>query len=112
VTLPTAAELYATVEATWPPASTRSFGPWVIRDGGGGGGKRVSAATAQSDFDEQDIAQAEAAMADLNQPNLFMIREGDVKLMWSGKFGQHAKMYPTRTNGYENDETTKLFRQV
>ena len=25
---------------------------------------------------------------------------------WSGKFGQRAKMYPTRTNGYENDKTT------
>ena len=35
-----------------------------------------------------------------------------VAFKWSGKFGQHAKMYPTRTNGYENDETTELFRQV
>ena len=34
----------------------------------------------------------------------------DVK--WSGKFGQLAKMYPTRTNGYENDKATELFRQV
>ena len=33
-------------------------------------------------------------------------------LKWSGKFGQHAKVYPTRTNGYENDEQTELFRQV
>ena len=33
-------------------------------------------------------------------------------LKWSGKFGQHAKMYPTRTNGYENDKTTELFRYV
>jgi hypothetical protein len=32
-------------------------------------------------------------------------------LKWSGKFGQRAKMYPTRTNGYENDEATELFRQ-
>ena len=31
---------------------------------------------------------------------------------WSGKFGQRAKMYPTRTNGYENDKTTELFRPV
>ena len=34
------------------------------------------------------------------------------QLKWSGKFGQRAKMYPTRTNGYENDEETELFRQV
>ena len=33
-------------------------------------------------------------------------------LKWSGKFGQRAKMYPTRTNGYENDKATELFRQV
>ena len=31
---------------------------------------------------------------------------------WSGKTGQRAKMYPTRTNGYENDKTTELFRPV
>jgi hypothetical protein len=33
-------------------------------------------------------------------------------LKWSSKFGQRAKVYPTRTNGYENDEETELFRQV
>ena len=33
-------------------------------------------------------------------------------LKWSGKFGQRAKVYPTRTNGYENDKTTELFRPV
>jgi len=27
-------------------------------------------------------------------------------LKWSGKFGQHAKMYPAGMNGYENDEAT------
>jgi hypothetical protein len=34
------------------------------------------------------------------------------EVKWSGKFGQRAKMYPTRTNGYENDKTTELFRPV
>ena len=33
-------------------------------------------------------------------------------LKWSGEFGQRAKVYPTRTNGYENDKTTELFRPV
>ena len=33
------------------------------------------------------------------------------KVKWSGKFGQRAKVYPTRTNGYENDKATELFRQ-
>jgi transposase len=32
-------------------------------------------------------------------------------MKWSGKLGQRAKMYPTRMNGYENDEATELFRQ-
>ncbi len=31
---------------------------------------------------------------------------------WSGKFGQRAKMYPTRLNGYKNDKATEFFRQV
>jgi len=35
-----------------------------------------------------------------------------VDMKWSGKFGQRAKMYPTRTNGYENDKATELFRPV
>lgn len=29
-----------------------------------------------------------------------------VWLNWFGEFGQRAKMYPTRTNGYANDQTT------
>ena len=33
-------------------------------------------------------------------------------LKWSGKFGQRAKVYPTRTNGCENDKTTEFFRPV
>ena len=35
-----------------------------------------------------------------------------VRLKWSCKIGQRAKMYPTLMNGYENDEATELFRQV
>ena len=33
-------------------------------------------------------------------------------LKLSGKFGQGAKMYPTRMNGYGYDKTTEFFRQV
>jgi hypothetical protein len=39
-------------------------------------------------------------------------KEASNVLKWSGKFGQRAKMYPTCTSGYENDEATELFRQV
>jgi len=33
-------------------------------------------------------------------------------LKWSGKIGQCAKVYPTLTNGCDNDEATEFFRQV
>ena len=33
-------------------------------------------------------------------------------LKWSGKTGQPAKMYPTITTGYTNDEETQFFGQV
>ena len=36
----------------------------------------------------------------------------DLSVKWSGKLGHCAKMYPTRMNGYENDEATELFGQV
>ena len=40
------------------------------------------------------------------------INDFNEAMKWSGKFGQRAKVYPTRTNGYENDKTTELFRPV
>ena len=68
--------LAAVMEATWPPAATRRVGPWRVRDGQGGG-KRVSAATAEGEWTAQDIPAAEAAMAALGQAPLFLIRSGD-----------------------------------
>lgn len=68
-------DLYAGAEATWPPASATAVGPWIIRDGQGGG-KRVSAATACAPVTAADLPLAEAAMAALDQPCLFMIRDG------------------------------------
>ena len=35
-----------------------------------------------------------------------------VILKWSGKFGQRAKMYPTRTNGCKNDKPTEFSDKV
>ena len=69
-------QLLSVMEATWGPASTTRLGPWTVRDGLGGG-KRVSATTAEGDWQDTDIPQAEAAMASLDQPALFLIREGD-----------------------------------
>lgn len=36
----------------------------------------------------------------------------DDLVKWFGRFGQRAKMCPTRMNGYENDEATEFLRQV
>lgn len=69
-------EIYATVEATWPPAGVSRVGPWTIRDGKGGG-KRVSSATACGPVTGADIEMAAHAMEALDQPALFMIRAGD-----------------------------------
>ena len=77
--MPDIRTLHAVTEATWPPASARRLGPWVIRDGQGGG-KRVSAATAVGPVMQDDLPAAEEAMRALNQPPLFMIREGDEAL--------------------------------
>jgi len=72
----TPSQLLTVMEATWGPASTQRLGPWTVRNGLGGG-KRVSATTAEGDWQDTDIPQAEAAMTALNQPALFLIREGD-----------------------------------
>lgn len=69
-------QLFAAMEATWPAASTRRLGPWMIRDGQQGG-KRVSAATACAAWVAGDIPAAEAAMEVLGQPPLFLIRQGE-----------------------------------
>lgn len=77
--MPDAAQLYAVTEATWPPAARSTCGPFIIRDGQGGG-KRVSAATVEGAFDAADIDRAEDAMRQLGQDPLFMIRQDDTAL--------------------------------
>ncbi|SFP33442.1 GNAT family N-acetyltransferase [Tranquillimonas alkanivorans] len=76
MTAPDAAELLAAMEATWPAAAAARHGPWMIRDGQGGG-KRVSAATAEGPVGEGDIPAAEAALTDLGQTRLFQVRAGE-----------------------------------
>lgn len=68
--------LFAALEATWPPVAARRVGPWVIREGRGGG-SRVSAATPAGDWHVGDIPAAEAAMRALGQTPLFRIVPGD-----------------------------------
>jgi GNAT superfamily N-acetyltransferase len=61
------------MEATWPPAARQSCGPFLLRDGQGGG-KRVSAATVEGPWQQDDLIRAEAAMG---AHALFLIRAGD-----------------------------------
>lgn len=63
------------MEATWPPAGRHRLGPFTLRDGAGGG-KRVSAASVEGPFTEDDLAALEAAMPE----PLMLIRAGDSAL--------------------------------
>lgn len=65
--------LWSAFEATWPAASTEALGPWLIREGRGGG-KRVSSAQATGPWQEKEIADAENAMLRLGQTPLFRVR--------------------------------------
>lgn len=70
---------YDVVDATWPAAARHRVGPWLVR-AGDGGGKRVSAATAEAEWRIADIAAAEAEHARIGQTPLFMIRAGEDRL--------------------------------
>ncbi len=63
------------MEATWPPARVWACGPFILRDGAGGG-KRVSAASCKGGWTEAELQAAEAAM----DAPLFLIREGQAAL--------------------------------
>ena len=71
-----AQQLLETLEKTWPAAATYVRSGWVIRQGNGGG-KRVSAGTAERPGTVPDIDLAEAEMTGLDQPHLFMVRQGE-----------------------------------
>jgi N-acetylglutamate synthase len=75
----TPARIFALLEATWPAAHLSRTGPWMIREGQGGG-QRVSAASLEGNFKPEDIPQAEAAMAALGQSPLFMVRDNEAAL--------------------------------
>lgn len=65
--------LWRALEASWPAAHARTVGPWLIREGRGGG-KRVSSASATGAWQPGDLPMAEAAMCALGQRPLFQIR--------------------------------------
>lgn len=76
MSLPDAKKLYAVIDGTWPASARQAVGPWVVRLDRSGS-SRVSAATAEREVTEDDIAQAADAMRHAGQTPLFMIREGD-----------------------------------
>lgn len=91
MTRPDAARLYAVNDATWPPAAFHRAGPWIVREGQGGG-QRVSAATATQPVTEGDIAIAEKQHVALGQNPIFMIRPGDEELDgWLASRGYKVK---------------------
>lgn len=74
-----AAQLYEVCDQTWPAARQFEAGNWTLREGQGGG-KRVSAATARGLVNDSNVIHAEAAMKNIDQQPLFMIRQGDEAL--------------------------------
>ncbi|MGL4311112.1 MAG: GNAT family N-acetyltransferase [Paracoccaceae bacterium] len=65
----------AAASATWPPHWTLRQGPFLFRDGAGGG-KRVSAASAVEPVAEDDIALAEVAFRNRGECPSFLIGDG------------------------------------
>lgn len=79
MSLPGEDQLFDVIENTWPAHAMRDLGPWIIRDGRGGG-KRVSAATARTPVGAEELPRAEAAMRALGQRPLFLLRAKDTAL--------------------------------
>lgn len=76
---PTLERLFDAVDGTWPAAAKVAAGPWLLREGRGGG-KRVSAATSQAPWQPDDLSAAETAMRFMGQPPLFMIQNNQEAL--------------------------------
>lgn len=72
-------ELLRVMDETWPAAAIQAVGPWLIRQGNGGG-QRVTAASAWASVSGDDVTLAENAMQALGQSPLFLIRETDAVL--------------------------------
>lgn len=68
--------LTALIDATWPAKAMRDVKGWTIRTGGGGG-SRVSAATATRAARREEHPLAAGTMRDLGQTPQFMVRSGE-----------------------------------
>lgn len=77
--LPDEPRLLTAMDATWVAAEMIPLGPWMLRRGLDGG-KRVSAATSDGPVSDADIDAAEAAMRDMSQVPIFMLRGDNADL--------------------------------
>jgi GNAT superfamily N-acetyltransferase len=73
-TPPPLPRLLAAIDQTWPAATMVEAGPWILREGRGGG-QRVSAATPRGSEPilDEDITAAEKAMRMMGQHPIFML---------------------------------------
>lgn len=72
----TQTDLWQALEASWPAASQTQIGPFIWREGAGGG-SRVSAATAQKRPDTAALDTIERKFTDAKRDALFQIRDTD-----------------------------------
>ncbi len=70
---------FETLEATWAPVRSFQTGKFTFREGHGGG-KRVSASSSEQVFSTAELAEAEAQMVGLGQPNLFSVRHDQTEI--------------------------------
>ncbi|WP_353474700.1 GNAT family N-acetyltransferase [Salipiger sp. H15] len=119
--------LYATLDNTWPAASTVAAGPWLLREGGGGG-KRVSCITAEDGWSPDDLQAAEQAQRMMRQEPLFMIRAGETALdvalesrgydlidpvnLWVCKIGKLTETEPHRMSAFALWEPLAVMREI
>ena len=74
--MPDLTPYFDALDATWPAEEVIPCGPFTLRRSAGGG-KRVTAATAQGPATVADIEQAERRMRDLDQLPMFSLRPDD-----------------------------------
>lgn len=118
---------FEALDATWPAATQVPAGPWLLREGRGGG-KRVSAATAQGHWKTDDLDPAEKAMRMMGQDPLFMIRPGDEALdaaldsrgytlvdpvqLWSVPLGRLTDLKLPRVTAFAIWEPLAIMREI
>lgn len=86
----------AALDATWPPARVGRCGPFVLRDGAGGGQRTDAARLDGIDgrVGAAQIAAADAAMRAAGRRPLYMVRDGQAALDRCLAAAGHAMMDP------------------